>query len=846
MLVAPLVALGLAGPRLRPPSVPLVTHDPYFSVWSPGDHLYDVDTVHWSGKPQPMVALIRIDGEAFRLMGKEPSAIPPLPQAELTITPTRSIYRFANAKATVFLQFCSPLLPHDLDLMARPATYATFYARSSDGKPHDVDVYFEIPGMLAVDHGSQMVEARPASIKGMTAGQVGSVAQEVLGRSGDDLRIDWGHAYLAGGTQEGWTSEYGDGPAMRSRFAATGSLEGLAAARPKGPISAEKVSLAMAGRLSVRESKMPSATAIVAYDDEYSMQYFDRPLRPYWRRNGMDGAAMIAAASSQRNRVLDACLGFDDKLTADLVDVGGGKYADIAILAYRQAIAACKICADSNGRPLLFPKENFSNGCVNTVDVIYPMSPLFFLLGPDLAKSMLVPILDYGSSKRWKFPFAPHDLGTYPLATGQVYGGGEVDETNQMPVEESGNMILLVAALAKAEGNADFAAKYWPALTRWAKFLKAKGLDPENQLCTDDFMGHLAHNANLSIKAILALGAFGKLCEMRGDHASAKEFGNLAKSYAGKWLEMANDGGHSRLAFDKAGTWSQKYNMVWDGLLDLNLFPSEFKQREMAFYRQSMNRYGLPLDSRSPGTKVDWLHWTATLTGNRADFEALIAPMWDFLNETVDRVPICDWVRTDGPRHIGMIARPVLGGVYLPMLGQPGLWQAWFGKGQKQSKPWAKLPLAVRTTVLPCAIDAPQPWKYSTSRPESGWELPGFADSGWSTGRSGFGTAETPGARIGTTWAGSDIWLRRTFDLSGPDRSTLRLLVHHDEDVEIYINGRLAAKLTGYTTNYRQARIEAEALAALDLSGRNTIAVHCRQTTGGQYIDVGIVSVKGP
>src|SRR5205823_4759794 len=151
-----------------------------------------------------------------------------------------------------------------------------------------------------------------------------------------------------------------------------------------------------------------------------------------------------------------------------------------------------------------------------------PMDPLFILLSPTLAKASLAPVLTYAASDRWKFPCAPHDLGTYPVARGTDDGG------EAMPVEESGNVLILMDAIAHAEGKADFAATWWPLLTRWAQFLEQFGLDPENQLCTDDFMGHLAHNANLSVKAIVALAAYGDLCRMRGDAAEADRYAALA------------------------------------------------------------------------------------------------------------------------------------------------------------------------------------------------------------------------------------------------------------------------------------------------------------------------------
>ena len=241
-------------------------------------------------------------------------------------------------------------------------------------------------------------------------------------------------------------------------------------------------------------------------------------------------------------------------------------------------------------------------------------------------------------------------------------------------------MILMTAALAKAEGDAKFAAQYWPLLSKWAAYLREKGMDPENQLSTDDFAGHLAHNTNLSLKAILALGAYASLCDALGKRAEAADYRRTAKGMAERWVKMADDGDHYRLAFDKPGTWSQKYNLVWDRLLGLNLFPPEVARREVAFYKTKQNRYGLPLDNRETYTKLDWVVWTATLAESEEDFRAFVLPAYRFAHETPDRVPLTDWYGTADAKQHGFQARSVVGGVYIKMLSDPALWRKWRGR----------------------------------------------------------------------------------------------------------------------------------------------------------------------
>jgi hypothetical protein len=828
----------------RPPAVPLVSCDPYFSIWSPADKMTDTDTMHWSGKPQRLSSLVRIDGRTFRLMGAEPEALPALTQSSLQVLPTRTIYTFDSAGVRLTLTFMTADLPEDLDVLSRPVTYLTWAAQATDAQKHSVSIYFDASSELAVNQLEQPVTFQNADVAHLTAWRVGSVEQPVLKKKGDDLCIDWGYLYVAMAKDKRAEATVNFATAARENFISTGRLPAPAAEASLQNNGRNDSVIAFAVNFGAVQAKTVSCWLMLAYDDLYSIQYMKKNLRPYWRRNGWEAADLLRAAAHDYPSLTKRCAAFDGELMTDLRDAGGENYAQLGALAYRQCFAAGKFVADDNGQPLQFCKENHSNGCISTSDVFYPMSPQFLFFSPTLAKSFIVPFMNYAASDRWKFPFAPHDLGTYPQANGQVYGDGERGVNNQMPVEESGNLLCLFGAVAQMEGNAEFAGLYWKQLEQWAGYLKEKGFDPEKQLCTDDFAGHLAHNVNLSAKAICGLGSFAKLCALRGDQAKADEYYKLARECASRWVVEADDGDHFRLAFDRPGSWSQKYNLVWDRILGLNLFPAEVKQKEMDFYKKIQNQYGLPLDNRETYTKLDWITWTATLTQNRADFEALIAPIISFLNATPDRTPMTDWYQTKTARRVGFDARPVVGGVFLQMLYDQAAWQKYAGRDKTKAANWAPMPKAPTVAVIvPAADKQPAIWHYTITAPAANWMDQKFEDSAWPQGLSGFGTAGTPGAIIGTTWQTDDIWLRREMDFPAGNQGNISAWLHHDEDVEVYINGVLAIKAGGFISGYDVFPLTPEGRAALK-PGKNLIAMHCHQTTGGQYVDLGLVNVQ--
>ena len=671
-------ALALLGSAeaadIRPRAVPLVVHDPYFSIWSMADNLTADTTRHWTGAAQSMCSLLRIDGKTYRVMGNDPKALPALEQSGLEVLPTRTIYRFTGAGIKLELTFVNPLLPGDLDLVSRPVTYVTWSVQSVDSYSHKVEIYFDASALISLNIPEQRVTWQRFRVGDLQVLRAGSQEQPVLQKSGDNLRIDWGYLYV---TAQPGVTESAAATGRRNTidsFRTAGHLPESDNLDPDQPYRSSIPVLATSFDIGSVGQTPASRYVVIAYDDVFSIEYFHRQLGPYWRRRGTGAADLLNDAVRNYDALNSRASALDSELMSDLTRAGGQDYARLCALAFSQTLAAHKLVADIDGTPLFFSKENFSNGSIDTVDVTYPSSPFFLLFNPHLLEAQLKPVLDYARLPRWPFPFAPHDLGRYPLANGQQYGGGEKTEENQMPVEESGNMLLMIAGLAKVEANAHFAGEYWPLLTKWAEYLRAKGLDPENQLSTDDFAGHLAHNANLSIKAILALAAYGKLASDLGHADVAKQYIALARSYAERWVQMDREGDHFKLAFDRSGTWSQKYNLVWDKLLGFGLFPNEVFAKELAFYQTHANKYGLPLDNRADYTKLDWLTWTASLSTDKAGFMKLFDPAYQFANESPSRVPLTDWYDTKTGKQVGFQARSVVGGIFIQMLTDPAIW----------------------------------------------------------------------------------------------------------------------------------------------------------------------------
>ena len=659
----------------RPAAVPLVTIDPHTSVWSLADRLTDDWPRHWTGTKMALYGVVRVDGVPYRFMGGAEFLARAATQLSLAIGATQTTYVFHAGAIELTVVFTSPLLPDDPDLLSRPATYLTLTARPLDAHPHDVLAYVDMTGEWAVNLPHDRVVWEVPQAEGIQAASFRAEHQRVLAEAGDHRRIEWGSAFLALAAADG-TLLVGDIDHCRDAFVAEGVLRAgpLKPAPRKTDYNSDPVAAAML--------PLPldggARTLVIAYDDEWSIEHMGQRLRPWWRRHPDAAAApMLTAALREAGPVLARCAAFDADLMRRATDVAGPGYADLLALTWRQAIAAHKLVQGADGRMLFFSKENFSNGCIATVDVTYPSAPLFLLYAPALLKGMLDPVLEYCASPDWPHPFPAHDLGTYPIANGQTYrdfqtrrGPDENIVETQMPVEEAGNMLVLLAAITRADGSAAYAAPHWALLRQWADYLVDWGLDPGAQLCTDDFAGVLGHNVNLSAKAIMGLGGFAQIAARLGHADDAARYRAIAEGFAADWLRLARDGAGTRLAFDQPGTWSLKYNLVWDRLLGLDLFPEAELRREQAFYRTKAEAFGTPLDSRGTVTKPEWMLWAACLTPDPALLGDTIDRILRYANETPNRVPFSDLYFSDNARKMGFQARSVVGGFWIALLAE--------------------------------------------------------------------------------------------------------------------------------------------------------------------------------
>lgn len=563
-------------------------------------------------------------------------------QKSVDVQATQTHYRFKCGDVELKLTFTTPYLLNDLKVLSQPVNYISYQAKALDGKEHDVAIYFEVD-----PH------------KTFRAGQTTQIYEKdglVLmktGRENQKLWVDkekdapgWGYLYL--GTKDEVTYAQGDAAEMRTHFMKEGSLKEMRK-------SNEKRYTAFAQELEL-DSEFPQHLTI-SFDGLYTMSYFGEDLFPYWNKEGTKKIEeLYENAEKDYKEVMAKCYAFDRRLMEQAYLVGGKEYAELCALAYHQTVASFQMSETSENEMLYFTP------LVGTVDSYYAASPLFLYYNPEILKAMLAPFFYYSESGKWNKPYPAHDLGGYPFVNGPGKGA-------DFPVEEAGNMLIMVAAMAKVEQDVSYAEKHWETLSKWANYLLENGTDTKGQMNAGSFVARCPHHANLSVKGILGVASYALLAKMLEKQEEADKYLTAAKEMSKEWEMLANDGDHYRLAFDRPDSWGQKYNLVWDRLLGLNIFPERVIEQEIAFYTTKLGTYGCPLDSETNNVKAEWSVWIASLSKDSVQFRKFLLPLYLFMNETKTRVPMPDAYHVSDKGTLTKYwGRPVVGGYFIQLL----------------------------------------------------------------------------------------------------------------------------------------------------------------------------------
>ncbi|KAJ6486403.1 DUF1793-domain-containing protein [Mycena vitilis] len=657
----------------NPSSIPLAVRTPYLSAWLPqgsGTALNAAWPQHWTGQTVGWAGFIKVDGTPYSFLG-DPGITAPFTktiQKSMEFTSTQSIFVMAAGRVDLTVTFPSPV---------------ELSAASTDGSPHSVQVYSDVSAEWVV--GDNSLPVNWTTTGDTLTHQVQLQNQTVFAEATD--RPLYGSVFYSTLAASGVTYQTGEDAVVRTQFvnnsvllntkdtkfrAISNTWPVFAFAHDRATLQAHRQapSLCPSARFETQQSvtlslaERLSLSRFILFCAADTLQLQNRS--GYFRNQFSNISDAIKSFLNDYLTALTRNSKFDAQVQSDAMAISAD-YAAIVALSTRQTLGATEITISKNGDGsfntgdvLLFMKEISSDGNVNTVDVIFPAYPLLLYVNPLLAKYLLAGLFEYQATGQYPNKFSVHDLGAnYPKAIGHNDGSDEA-----MPVEESGNMIIMALSYAQKPGDNSQLTAYAALLDQWTQFLISDSLIPENQLSTDDFAGKLANQTNLAIKGIVGIKAMSVIAGILGDSEKSSNYSDVASSYVSRWqsLAISSDQSHLTLSYGDSSSWGLSYNLYGDKLLKLDLFPDSIYQMQTNWYRSVHQPFGVPLDTRHTYTKSDWQIWTAAVMTDANARDFFISSVKNTAANGLSSQPFGDWYDAHDGTPETFRARPVVGG----------------------------------------------------------------------------------------------------------------------------------------------------------------------------------------
>ncbi|CAM0136248.1 unnamed protein product [Umbelopsis sp. WA50703] len=665
-LVATVSAVAQYASTIRGPAYPLAVRQPYVSTWLPANNLPGNWPTFWTGTVKGWEGIVRVDNTAYEFMGAASTnanitGLKQATQKSVVTTPTQTIFTLTAGPVNVVVTFLSPVEYTDLQRQSIPLSYMLVTAASNDGNSHTVQVYSDISGEWASNDVSQDITWSMSNDGNVNIWAAEMASQAQFAENSD--YPTWGQSVIAAGTSAKYAS--GQDIVIRNSFISSGTLGNtndgnFRCVSCDWPVFAFTYSLG-----TVTSTTSAAVEYVVGHVRPQNIQFLGTAKNAYWMNYWSNANDMINFFYGDLSTAQSRANALDTKVLTDAYNNGGQAHADILAFSLRQAYGGTEL-SGSTSDPYAFLKEISSDGNVNTVDVMFPASPLYYYLQPVYLTYLLKPIFYQVENGYWSKAYAEHDAGSsYPVASGHADGNEE-----DMPVEESSDMIFMVAnyvfnpATASSDATA-YANLHYSTLSKWATYLYENCLQPTNQLTTDDFIGTTTLNSGLALKGILAMGTFAKIAKLVGNTNDTTVYTTASEAYITEWVDLSQTANktHLMLEYIEDG-YEFKYNALQDRLLKLGLIPSSIYTEEANYYLTKENTYGIPFVSTHPYTKSDWEMWTAAAYGpsNPTLSSHIIADLSKYLANTPSRVPFSDWYDCGTAASDGFQARPVVGG----------------------------------------------------------------------------------------------------------------------------------------------------------------------------------------
>lgn len=644
-----------------PPSYPLAVRNPYLSAWMPSDRVQQLpyaEPQFWAGQELGWSVIVRVDGQAYSLMGVpdiDDREILPATVRRAEFTSTHSIFDLTAGSVRLTLDFFSPVSPSNYLRQSLPFSYLTVRVSRSYGS--DIQIYSDIDGRWTGREDRSVLDYEQHD-DGLAIHSL-SVEDAAKYAEASDMAL-WGKAVLASRPSEfsSLSALAGDPKSVRGQFVREGNLSEQDFAWSYGSVAALAHDLGnVYGEASINFA--------VGYEREAAINYLGEEYTGYYRADYPTTHQALSFFLEEYGEALFESLKLDQELAAFSTAAAGPKYADIVALSTRQAYGGIDLTIPNDSLDtndvLAFIKELSSDGNINTIDVIMPAFPIYWVLDPDWIRLMLEPVMRYLDAGRWHLPYTIHDLGShYPHAIGH-----DDQKAEPMPIEECGNLLVLALAYARATGDVEWTAQYMDIFQKYADYLVDNSIDIANQLSSNDAAGPLANETNLAIKAAVGIKAFGELSGIDRYSRIGEEHATL---FFEEGLGTDDEQTHFVLQYpDHPESWKTPYNLFPDVLLGLKTFSEEAIRVNSEFYSTVRGEYGVPLDNRQDWAKSDWNMWLAATfeTNTRDEF---VDDLWAFMTNGKHNWPFSDrYVSTSAHGNLPGTpilcrARPTVGG----------------------------------------------------------------------------------------------------------------------------------------------------------------------------------------